>query len=329
MIRKNLKRQPLILLGLLLILLGVPLVVKSNYYISILVYCLAFAGLGSAWNLIGGYGGQISWCHSGFLAIGAYTAIMIQKYLGISPWLTIGIGVVLSFCLATMIGYGTFKLTGAYFSLATMAFSEILRLLLLYFKGITGGAAGMYAPNKLKPGFGNLMFQTDVPFYYIMLIMLALVALVAVIFEKTKTGQYLRAIKDNETAAQSLGIETFKVKLRAFQLSAVITSVIGVFYGTFLGFIDPASVCGNDVAVKIGLVAIIGGTGTIMGPIMGAFILVPLIEFAGVLFGPRGGSQLLYGLGIILIVLFMPDGLIQLFRQKAWGKKEKAKSGGA
>ena len=326
MIKKNLKKQNIVLLFGLIVLLIVPMFVVRNYVISILVYCLAFAALGSAWNLIGGYGGQISWSHAGFLAIGAYSSVLCVRYLGMSPWTSLPVGVILSYMLATLIGYGTFKLTGAYFSLATMAFSEILRILLLYFKGFTGGAAGTYIPPSLEKGIKYLMFQNDRPFYYIMLILLVLVVVISAVFENTKTGKYLRAIKENETAALSLGIETFKVKLTAFQLSAVITSVIGAFYGSFLGFIDPFSVAGNDLAVKIGLVAIIGGLGTIVGPIMGAFIIIPLIEFAGVLFGARGGSQLLYGLGIILIVMFMPDGLIQVFRNLGKKKKEEPAS---
>ena len=156
-----------------------------------------------------------------------------------------------------------------------------------------------------------------------------LVALIAVIcivkiFESTKTGNYLRVIRENETAALSLGIETFKVKLTAFQLSAIITSIVGMLYGFFLGFVEPLSVCGNDLAVRIGLVAIIGGLGTSVGPVIGAFIVVPLIEAAGVLFGSRGGSQILYGLGIVLIVLFMPDGLIQIFLKRRKKNKELA-----
>lgn len=305
----------LVIFGILLLL---PAVIKGNYFISILVYCLAFASFGSAWNLIGGYGGQISWCHSAFVAIGAYTGYICLKFFGLSPWVTIPLGVLISFLFATLIGYGTFKLTGAYFSLATMAFAEILRILLLFFKDQTGGAAGIYV-SYTGPTLANLAFDNDIPFYYLMLAVLAVVLVIVSIFEKTKTGNYLRVIKEDETAALSLGIETFRVKLTAFQLSAVITSVAGTIYGFFLAFVDPISICGNDLAVKIGLVAIIGGLGNIMGPLLGAFIIVPLTEAASILFGPRGGSQLLYGLGIILIVLFMPDGLIQIF--KKFGKK--------
>lgn len=310
------KRKPsiwifAIIFGLLLLL---PIIIKSNYIISVLVYCLVFASFGSAWNLIGGYGGQISWCHSAFAAIGAYTGFICLKFFNISPWLTLPIGVVISFLFATLIGYGTFKLTGAYFSLATMAFAEIIRVLLLFFKKQTGGAAGLYVPYTGQ-SFKNLAFDNDIPFYYLMLILLGIILLIVGIFEKTKNGNYLRAIKEDEVAAHSLGIETFKVKLKAFQLSAVITSVIGTIYGFFLAFIDPESLCGNDLAVKIGLVAIIGGLGNIAGPVLGAFIIVPLTEFASILFGPRGGSQLLYGLGIILVVLFMPDGLAQIIKQ--------------
>lgn len=297
-----------------------PLILSDNYYISILTYCLAYACFGSAWNIIGGYGGQISWCHSAFVTIGAYTGFLGMKYFGISPWATMIVGVLISLAFATLIGYGTFKLTGAYFSLATMAFAELIRYLLLYFKGYTGGASGIYLPYK-GSSLLSLSFENDFPFYYLMLLSLIIVISIVKLFEKTKTGNYLRVIKENETAALSLGIETFKVKLTAFQLSAVITCVVGTLYGFFLGFVEPLSVCGNDMAVKIGLVAIIGGLGTSVGPVVGAFIIVPLIEAAGVLFGSRGGSQILYGLGIILIVLFMPDGLIQIFKRNKAKKK--------
>lgn len=305
---------------LLVVLLFAPLVISGNYLISILTYCLAFACFGSAWNLIGGYGGQISWCHSSFVAIGAYTGYMGMKFFEISPWFTVVIGVAISYAFATLIGYGTFKLTGAYFSLATMAFSELVRYLLLYFKDYTGGAAGIYLPYR-GSSIARLSFDNDYPFYYLMLLALVVVICVVKLFESTRTGNYLRVIKENETAALSLGIETFKVKLTAFQLSAVITSIVGMLYGFFLGFVEPLSVCGNDMAVKIGLVAIIGGLGTSAGPVIGAFIIVPLIEAAGVAFGSRGGSQILYGLGIVLIVLFMPNGLIQLFKKKRLEKK--------
>jgi len=325
MILKNKRISTWVIVVVFAVLAIVPLFVTRNYTISILIYCLAFAAFGSAWNLIGGYGGQISWCHSAFAAIGAYTGYICLKFFGLSPWLTMPLGMLIAFVFATMIGYGTFKLTGAYFSLSTMAFAEILRIIILYMKPQTGGAAGIYV-SYTGATLKNLAFDNDRPFYYLMLIVLAVVVVIVSIFEKTKTGNYLRVIKEDETAALSLGIATFKVKLTAFQLSAVITSVVGVFYGFFLAFIDPISLCGNDLAVKIGLVPIIGGLGNIMGPILGAFIIIPLTEAAALLFGPRGGSQLLYGLGIILIVLFMPDGLIQIFKN-LWAKAQKKAAG--
>lgn len=307
-----------------IVLAVLPAVIKGNYIISVLIYCMVFASLGSAWNLIGGYGGQISWCHSGFVAIGAYCGYMFLKYWNLSPWLTLPVGMLLSYGLATLIGFGTFRLKGSYFSLATMAFAEILRILLLYFKNQTGGAAGLSIPYK-GVNFLNLSFSTDIAFYYILLILMVAVVAGVTFFEQTKTGHFLKVIREDETAAQSLGIRTFKVKLRTFQLSAVVTCVIGMLYGFFLGFIDPASVAGNDLAVRIGLVAIIGGLGTIGGPIVGAFIIIPLIEIAGVAFGSRGGSQILYGLGIILIVMFMPNGLMQVIKKNIQKKTVAAK----
>lgn len=298
-----------------------PIFIKSNYFISIMIYCLAFACFGSSWNLIGGYGGQISWCHSAFVAIGAYVAYICLKYWNISPWLTIPIGAIISLLFASLIGYGTFRLRGVYFSLATMAFAEILRLLLLYFKDYTGGAAGLYVPYEGQ-NFTRLQFASDVPFYYILLVLFILVTIFVSKFEETKTGNYLKLIRDDEDAARSLGIETFAVKLRAFQISAVIASVTGVFYGFFLAFIDPLSLSGNEFAVKIGLVSIIGGLGSILGPVLGAFIIIPLTEGASVVFGSTGGSQILYGLGIIIIVLFMPSGLITVI-QNLFDKRKK------
>ena len=276
------------------------------------------------WNLIGGYGGQVSWCHSAFVAIGAYTSYLGLKIFGISPWVTIPVGAVIAFVFSTLIGYGTFRLKGAYFSLATMAFAEILRLLLLYFKQYTGGAAGIYIAYR-GASFANLQFENDMPFYYIMLICLVVTVVIVAIFEQTKIGNYLRVIRDDEDAARSLGIETFTVKLRAFQLSAIICSIVGVFYSSFLAFIEPLSISGNDFAVRIGLTAIIGGLGDILGPVLGAFVIYPLTEGASVLFGSRGGSQILYGLGIIIIVLFMPNGLLSVLKKLAAKVRAKRK----
>lgn len=295
--------------------------VVSNYYVSIICQCLLFACFGVSWNMIGGYGAQISWCHSAFVAMGAYCNFILASNFNISPWLTMPLGMVVSYVLATVIGYGTFRLRGPYFSIATIAFAEACRLSINYFKGITKGSAGIYVTYRGN-SLAALTFKNDIPFYYISLALLAFILVVTYIFTQSRTGKFLGAIKGDEDAAESLGIETFKVKLHAFQASAVFCAMAGAIYASFMTYISPTAICGMDLSIKIGIVAIVGGVGTLFGPVLGAFIVVPLIELTSKLLGAVGGSQLLYGLLLVVIVIFRPQGLISLFGRK--GSKKNA-----
>lgn len=285
---------------------------RGNYIITIIIQCLAFAIFGICWNILGGYGAQISWCSAAFVAIGAYTNFILQREFKISPFLTLPLGVVLSLIFATMIGYGTFRLRGPYFSIATIAFAETLRSVIQYAQGITKGSAGIYVTFK-RDSFWMLTFRNDTTFYYIMFALMMLAVYAAYRFTKSKTGYYLSCIKGDEDAAQSLGIETFKVKLRAFQISAMMMSVGGAFYGSFLTYISPFSTASFDLSIQIGVVAIVGGISTLWGPVLGAFVVVPLIEITGKLLGQRGSSTIFYGLLLIVIVIYCPKGLIHLF----------------
>ena len=295
------------------ILLILPAFIKNNYVTSVVVNCMVFAIFGLSWNIIGGYGAQISWCSAAFVAIGAYVNFIFNNELGVSPFLSMPIGLVLSLGMATLIGYGTFRLQGAYFSIATIAFAETLRSAIQYFKGLTKGAAGMYSTYRGN-NFLSLSFSNDRPFYFIMLALLVLTLVFTYRFTISKTGWYLSCIKGDEVAANSLGIETFKVKLRAFQISAMMMTVAGCFYASFLSYISPASTCSFDLSIKIGVVAIIGGIGTLWGPVVGAFIIVPLIELAASLLGASGSSNVLYGLMLVLIVMFRPKGVFPLLK---------------
>lgn len=293
--------------GVLLIL---PKMV-SNYYISLFCQIFLFACFALAWNLIGGYGAQISWCHSAFVAMGAYANFIFSTSFNVSPWITMPLGAAVAYILASMIGYGTFRLRGSYFSIATIAFAEAARLCINYFKSVTKGSAGIYVTYR-----GNslwaMTFKNDIPFYYIAFVLMLVILAASYAFTQSKTGKYLSAIKGDEDAAESLGIETFKVKLTAFQLSAILCSIAGSVYASFMGYISPFAICGLDLSIKIGIIAIVGGVGTLFGPILGAFIVIPLIEATSKLLGSSGGSQVLYGLLLILIVMFRPNGLISL-----------------
>ncbi|SCP99456.1 branched-chain amino acid ABC transporter permease [Anaerobium acetethylicum] len=312
--KKYLSLKSMIKIGLLVVALIFPLFVSGNYVISILVNCLFFAAMAECWNIIGGYGGQVSWCHASFVAIGAYSNFILSNDFGITPFLSLPLGIGISFMLAAVIGHATFRLHGPYFSVATIACGEAVRVLIQYFDKITKGAAGIYVSYK-GADFWALTFENDIPFYYLGIIVLLLTVLVTYLFTKSKTGYYLSAIKGDETAAESLGIEVFKVKLTAFQLSAMLSSVVGCFYASFLTYIAPTSTASFDLSMKIGVVAIVGGVASLWGPVVGGFIVILLIEATSVFFGAAGGSQMIYGLLLIVVIIFKPEGIIALFRK--------------
>ncbi len=300
------------LLAVLAFALLFPRFTKSNYVISVGVTLCAYACFGTAWNLIGGYAAQISWCHSTFAAIGAYTSFILFNRMGLTPWVGMFVGIAISIVAALMIGAVSFRLRGPFFSLCTIAFAEMIRVWLLYAKSLTKGAEGMVITFK-KESFLNLMFRKDTTFYYILLVMLILCVFISWRIQKSRTGYYLRAIRADEDAAESLGIRTNRVKLFAFVISAVMTSAVGTIFAFFLTYIDPATVSSMDIATKIGTMAIVGGAGTLFGPVIGALVLVPLSEVANILLGASGSGMLLYGLIMILVIIFRPGGIISFF----------------
>jgi branched-chain amino acid transport system permease protein len=325
-LKKYISRQYTVIYIFLILLTIIPLInegvgavirsfgglYRGNYIITIFIQCLAFAVFGICWNILGGYGAQISWCSAAFVAIGAYTNYIFQRSFSLSPFVTLPVGVLLSFLFATLIGYGTFRLRGPYFSIATIAFAETLRSVIQYNVTLTKGAAGLFITFK-KSSLWDLTFRNDTPFYYIIFLLMLAALFLAYRFTKSKTGYYLSCIKGDEDAAQSLGIETFKVKLRAFQISAMMMSVAGAIYASFLTYISPFSTASFDLSIQIGVVAIVGGVSTLWGPVLGAFIVIPLLEITGKVLGQRGSSTILYGFLLIVIVIFCPRGLIHLF----------------
>lgn len=310
--KKRLKsKESIVWIGFIILLL-LPLVTTKRVIMTTLCYTFIFGALANAWNLSCGYMGQIAWCHAAFISVGAYTSFLLQKQFDISPFLTMPIGALLSVLLATIIGYATLKLKGPFFSLSTMAFAEIVKALLLYFRGVTNGASGLWIAFK-KDDFFTLAFSNDVPFYFIMLVLLAISFVVSKLFIHSKTGQYLTAIKNDDVAAASVGMEVFKIKLTAFQISAALTSVFGTFYAYYLAYIDPNTVCSFDLTIRIALMAIVGGMGMLYGPLIGAFILMPATQILNIYFGHIGGvSQLVYGLILVIVVLYLPGGIASL-----------------
>lgn len=321
MMKKNqvitfVKQHPIALIFIALCLVY-PMFNTSDYVLRVLVEVFFYAALGTAWNILGGFGQQISWASSSFFAVGAYTSmLMFLKLGGVSPWISIFAGMILAAILAIIIGVPCLRLKGDYFAIATIACLAIFRQLLLYFKEFTGGSLGLAFQIRNQESFWNLSFLSDGPYYYITFAWTLVTVAVTIFINRAKLGYYLKAIREDDTAAESIGIRVHRMKLIAFIISGMLLAATGTIYAFKVGYIDPFVVASLDISVRIGVTAILGGMGTIWGPVLGAFIAVPLLEVSNYFLGDFGGGgagYALYGLLIILVVLYKPNGAISLF----------------
>jgi branched-chain amino acid transport system permease protein len=292
------------------ILMLIPLFVRNNFYIHNLIMIFFWATLTASWNIIGGIAGQISLGHAAFFGIGAYTSTILYLKMGVSPWIGLLCGGLLAMAVASGISYPCFRLRGPFFTLATIAFGEVVSILASYFRDLTGGAVGLLIP--FKPGFWNLMFREKIWYYYIMLVLLLIVIFITYKIATSKMGYYLLSLREDEEAARAIGINTAKYKLYAVMVSAFFAGVAGVFYAQYILFIEPRTVFSAELSTQFALMSIIGGLGTVVGPILGAFILTPLGEFLRAwLGGSYSGLHIaIYGLILIVVVLMMPEGVV-------------------
>jgi branched-chain amino acid transport system permease protein len=306
-----LRPPDLIGLGLVVLMtLVLPLVIKDDYYANVLVLILIFAGLASSWNIIGGLAGQFSLGHSAFIGIGAYTSTILNNYLSISPWLGMLAGGIISIVVALLISYPTFRMRGVFFAMSTLAVGETLRILLIYSR--------KYFPLpysisiNYQPGLGRMIFEERASYALLaggyLLVCLACVF----VLSRSYTGFYLRAIRDNDEAAEAAGVPIRRYKLIAFLISAFLTSLGGTLLAQYVLYIEPGTVFSIELAVDLPLMAILGGIGTILGPLVGATILLPLREIlVETLGGAASGAHLvLYGFLLIVIVILLPHGLL-------------------
>ncbi len=314
---KRFSPQHLAVCLLAVALLLYPIAFSSPFYRDIGVTFLLAAISASAWNIVGGYAGQVSVGHSMFYGLGAYTPLLFYTLWGWPPIAGIPIGIVLSVALAVVIGLPTFRLSGHYFSMATIAVAELIRIFFGTWT-LVGAAIGLQGPARGR-GWWDLTFRSELPYYYMFLAVLALALGVTFAVERRRFGFYLRAIKASERAARSLGVPVRQTKLQAFALSAAFTSTAGSLYAAKTGFIDPDSGFGILVSVQMVIIAALGGAGTLFGPLVGALILIPLQTAVNTKFG-GGGSGLtfiVYGGIIVLIARFEPGGLHELWQRLA------------
>jgi branched-chain amino acid transport system permease protein len=314
-----------------------PQFVKKPYVLHMGVVLFLAIIQGQAWNVIGGYTGQYSVGHAAFFGIGAYTTMMLLEVNKIPPWWGLWAAMAAGVLLSLLIGSITFRLRGPYFVLASISMAEILRYAFLYFKNFTRGAEGFLVTEMPTLNlFGSeISLTTKRPFYFITLGLAVITILVNYFVQHSKLGYYFQAIREDQDAAHSLGISLTFYKSVALAISAAFTAMAGGVYAMFVQFVDPNIAFGIDVSVQLVLICIIGGIGTILGPVIGAMVLVPLSE---ILRNPRGLAQigvlssdspfiafveahlsnahlLIYGILVVLVILFAPDGVVGIIRK--------------
>ncbi len=308
----------------LLIAVIFPQVVRIRFVWNLLSLILVWAIVGMGWNVIGGYCGQVSNGHSLFYGIGAYTVAITCRYWKLSPWISIWIGAAISVALAFIMGKPLLRLKGHVFAISTMALAECGRIIFINWKWV-GGATGVYIYTKNVNEWLYMQFKNPLNYYYVFLVFTVAILIVIKALDKSKFFYYLRTIKGNEMAAESVGVNAAKYKNRAYMMSAAIVSIGGSLYAQFLLYIDPSTLMTLNISMMIVLTAVMGGVGTVEGPILGAIVLTTISEYTRVYFGQYGGLDLiLYGVLVILIVLFIPGGILSLFQR--WNEK-RAKSG--
>jgi branched-chain amino acid transport system permease protein len=300
----------------------VPLLTTSNVVLNFLVAVLLIALVGQGWNLLGGYGGQYSFGHAAFFGTGAYATAILQMRYGVNAWIGFAVAIAAGALVGAIIGALSFRsgLKGSYFALVTLAFAEVLRIIASV-APITGAGVGTLIKLDLRPE--AFQFQSRVPFYFIALALVAASLIVVRLIEDSRFGAYLVAVRENEDAAKALGVDVNRVKLAAMTVSAAITAAGGGFYAQYYLFIDSGIAYGPWISVEALLAPIIGGVGTVFGPLLGALVVKTLGEAAKLLTGDAPGLDLvIYGGVLVLVVAFaprgiagLPDGIRRLFHR--------------
>jgi branched-chain amino acid transport system permease protein len=307
------------LAALLAALLVLPwLLPEQGYVLRVACLVLLFAAMSQAWNIAAGLSGQLSLGHAGFFGAGAYTSTLLLIHFGLSPWLGLVAAGLVGATLAALISLPTMKLKGHYFALATLAFGEAMRVIANSWGSLTGGPVGISVP-FVEPGFALMQFQSLRPYFYIML---AALLVTCVVFHRIRTsalGLRLRALKNHADAAASLGVDTAAAKLVASTISGALIAMLGVLYAQFQFFFDPDTAFSlAGISIRIALIAIIGGVGTVAGPLIGAVLILPIEEATNAYLSSHaaGLSQIVFGAILIAVVILQPRGLLHLWKPR-------------
>jgi branched-chain amino acid transport system permease protein len=304
-------------LGLILLFLLLLPLMLNQYLLGIFVFIFYYAYLGQCWNILTGYTGNISLGHSLYVGIGAYVSTMLSMHVGLSPWIGMFIGALGAGLIGLIMGYLAFRfgLKNVYFVLITIAFAEIGRLVALHLKPL-GQFMGLFI--DFKPGWANLQFKGNLPYYYIGLGFVIFSLVVVRMLELSKLGRYFVALREDEDAAESVGVNAIKYKMIAVGISSFMTALAGTFYANYIFYLHPTSVMSMALSIEIVLRPIIGGLGTLFGPLIGSFLITPLAEISRSFFakaGFEGLHVLIYGVLLVASVLFFPRGMISYIKK--------------
>ncbi|MHA6345638.1 branched-chain amino acid ABC transporter ATP-binding protein/permease [Roseivivax sp. CAU 1761] len=316
-------------LAILLVALFVtPVAMDDPFVYHIFITICIFAALSTAWNIVGGYAGQLSLGHAIFYGIGGYAGVMLTN-LGITPWIGMFAGAGIAALVALVISWPCFRLHGPFFALATIAFLEVFRVLALHFRDLTGGATGLMIP--LEIGWEWMVFRERLPALIIAFGMMLVCLGVAWAIRSNRLGFYLVATRERESAARAAGVRTVRVRLVAVAISAALSAMVGTFHAMYLSYIEPASMFSLQFSIQIAMFALIGGIGTVWGPLLGAVLLVPITEFARGALGAEaiGLHGFVYGVVLMLVVLFLPNGIVGLGQKLAGARRAAPGQAGA
>ena len=298
------------LAAVIALLAAVPVVIHSNAVLNFLVVTMMIALAGQGWNILGGYGGQYSFGHAAFFGTGAYATAILQVHYGVDAWIGFVAGIAAGAVVGAIIGTLAFRagLRSSYFALVTLAFAEVLRILASV-TPITGAGVGLLVKLDLRPQ--ALQFHSRAAFYLVIVALVAVSLIVAKLLERSRFGVWLIAVRENEDAAMALGVNAFAIKLAAIMLSAGVTAAAGCFYVQYFLFVDFSIAYGTWISIEALLTTIIGGPGTVLGPLVGALMMKSIGEGAKFLIGDAPGVDLMiYGAILIVIVRFAPRGLV-------------------
>lgn len=313
------KLERLIGIVFIIFVLVFPYITTSDFAKTVMINFLLFSIWGMGWNAIGGYGGQVALGNAQYVGIGAYTTAMLLLLGNVPFWISAPIGMLLAVCWSFFLAYPLFRLRGHYFAIATISVSLVLQNIFLNWKFVHA-ARGISLPFKKMPNFLYMQFASDVPYHYFLFAFFILCFLYMNRFRKSKLGYQLRAIKANEDAAESLGIDIRWAKTKAYAICAAFVALGGSFYATYQFYIDPSSVFDLMLSITIALMAILGGAGSFWGPIIGAAILVPVDRYLGVWLGGierfLGVDFIIYALLIMILARLEPKGIWGLIQRK-------------